>query len=248
MNISLNVLDVLLFLLPGFVWFALAHENRPNIHSVLPNAGSIAILTAVPLMALVVHTIWALLFVILAHIENSGTLIFTGSFDPNIYKWIFHSKDSFAVSGGGLLYGFVMLFLISISPAICFHIKFPPPSETELSASDPRQENEDWLHFLIRKAEPEDFFLCAYVLTKIEHDKGTVGYAGIVDRIGRTSEGDISFVVIDDAKPFLLTTIGAGTKRIETTPNHSHGMSTFHREDYHSISFEVMQYPSYDGS
>lgn len=271
MTLTLGLLDVLIFLLPGFVYFAIYNADRTSvIFKVLPTSGSLTVLGAVPLIAIFCHALWAFLFFLQEQAVRSGLPLIEVPFEPNVYKWVYLKKAPADISSAAILYGFVMIMVISITsiiytefnggllgflrrhktlvkrsvrfflnvPVIGNFILKPLDEALEVPSPDRPKTNEDWLSFLIRKSEPDDRWLVAYIVTKQETGEGSIGYAGVVEKVGRESDGNISFIVIDDAQSFLLKNTDSGVERIQNEilplPTHS-----FQREDYISLSFEV---------
>jgi len=270
-TITLGLLDVLIFLLPGFVFFAISNSDRTSIiYKVLPTSGSLTVLGAVPILAIFCHAIWALIFYIQEQAGRLGFPLIEVPFEPNVYKWIYLKNPPSDISSGAILYGLFMILIISftsilytdvnggimgflrryksfVRPAVKFFVRFPllgslimksVDEALDTPSPDRPKTNEDWLSYLIRKSEPDDRWLVAYIVTKQETDEGSVGYAGVVEKVGRESDGNISFIVIDDVQSFLLKNTSSGVERIQNDviglPTHS-----FQREDYISLSFEV---------
>lgn len=271
MTLTLGLLDVLIFLLPGFVYFATSNSDRTSvIYKVLPTSGSLTVLGAVPLVAIFCHALWAFLFFVQEQAARSGMTLIEVPFEPNVYKWAYLKDMPADISSVAILYGFVMIIAISITSIIFSEVNrgflgylrrhksivkrvlrvffnFPiigglmlKPLNDALDEPSPDRPkaNEDWLSFLIRKSEPDDRWLVAYIVTKQHTDEGSIGYAGVVEKVGRENDSNISFIVIDDVQSFLLKNTNSGVERIQNEilplPTHS-----FQREDYISLSFEV---------
>jgi len=271
MTLTLGLLDVLIFLLPGFVYFAISNSDRTSvIYKVLPTSGSLTVLGAVPLMAIFCHTFWAFLYFVQEKAAQNGLPLIDVPFEPNVYKWLYLKEAPADLSSAAILYGLVMTIAISVTSIIFieisggllgflrkhkffvkrvirFFLGFPVIGTLLLKSLDKALDeplpdrpkaNEDWLSFLIRKSAPDDRWLVAYIVTKQKTDKGVIGYAGVVEKVGRENDGNISFVVIDDVQSFLLKSTDSGVERIQDEilplPTHS-----FQREDYISLSFEV---------
>lgn len=244
MTITLGVLDVLLFLLPGLVAYTWAHTTETRlVQRVLPTAGSITILMIVPLLALFVHMIFAAIFALQEFAVNHGVKLVDVPFDPNIYSWVYLKNAPSNISGVGVAYALFTVFFISASPIILlnnrFVKKFLKKQREGGQDIDVHKDGEDWLNYLIRKSDPSDRWLVAYIVTHQRTSKGAIGYAGLVEKIGRDTDGNISFVVIDEVQTFLMKDTENGAEMVQGADVTILPIHSFQREDYASISFNV---------
>lgn len=234
---SLNLLLVVLLLLPGLVFFVAEYQDQPYVRRrAMPTTASLAVLTAVPLAALIAHTSAAVAFWA-AEAIGRAVLLFPTPFDPNPYRLMFVVREE-APSSAAITYLLGYLLTLSTMPALIVEVRAGLRKGRELDPE--KKDGEDWLSYLLRLSAPDDAFLVCYVLTTFGPDDEKVGYDGVVVGLQLDDRGEVASVTLDECYTFRLHIGRDGLKREPDERETPLRYVTICQDEIINTSFEVI--------
>lgn len=253
MSFSFEFLAAVVFLLPGLITVLLIfNKDDLRIRRTLPASGSLLMIATIPFSALLIHTLFACLFYIIGLIYRETGCCFSLSYNPNIYETLLTADEQWRPVKSQMFTLPLTFLFIGISPFFFRPLLkrltklIDPSSPTEDEDAETPKTRDDWLVSLLRASQPEHRTLIAFVLSKITHDKATLGYSGELEKVSLDNDGEIKSVTLYNCVPFTLTVDAQGVERKQEEKDTPIPFITFQANEIQNLAFEIQEYESAD--
>lgn len=214
MTFGYALLGALLLLLPGFAgYYGTRLGEASDLVSPRPDRpNSNQTIFLVVFIALLAHTVGALVFGVNEVIASYGGRVVTLLIEPNPYRIFWRAKAPGGLSGAGFAWELIYSLTLTVSTGLIFQKLAHRNPVTTVTA--PLRFG--WLLPIARQVEAGSHVAIGYVLTTMGHDGAWIAYEGIVRRLALNDDDAIEMIVLEQCDRFVVRLVEGKVERVDT--------------------------------